>query len=348
MDAVLVLIVILANALLSAAQEVTARRTLRRLLTVSAVRVRVHRTDGSRLTSAEELVAGDVVSFETGDAVPADCRIISGSGLEMDESTLTGESTPVAKSADPTLAVAVADRTSMVYAGTTVAAGTATAVVVATGRSTEAGRSEHMIVEDGTTGGVQARLAKIAAASIPASAAAAAGLFLAASLRGRLAESVSSSVALAVAAIPEGLPFVATVAELSASKRLARHNILVRNPRAMEALGRVDTVCFDKTGTLTEGRIQLRAVSDGRSHEPVEAAGPESRRHRRRGAAGKSRSRTATRFCPTRPTGPSWSVPRTPASAPPTGSAGGGWCGSCHSSPAGASTRCSARSRPGN
>ncbi len=252
-DAILVLSVILANALLSGAQEITARRTLRRLLTAGALRVRLLRSGESRLTSAEELVAGDLVELEAGDAVPADCRVISGFGLEMDESTLTGESTPVAKSAAATLAIAVADRTSMVYAGTTVAAGTATAVVVATGRSTEAGRSEAMIVEDAPMGGVQARLHKMAAASIPASAAAAAALFVTGVTRGRLAEAVSSSVALAVAAIPEGLPFVATVAELSASRRLARHNILVRNSRAMEALGRVDIICFDKTGTLTRG-----------------------------------------------------------------------------------------------
>src|SRR5262249_6478230 len=95
--------------------------------------------------------------------------------------------------------------------------------------------------------------------------------------RGRLADSVSSSVALAVAAIPEGLPFVATAAELSASKRLARHNILVRNPRAMEALRRVDVVWFDKTGTLTEGRIRLRAVSDGRRNQPIHRATTELR-----------------------------------------------------------------------
>jgi cation-transporting ATPase I len=277
-DAILVLSVILANAMLCAAQEVTAQRTLHRLLTAGALRVRLHRAGGSRLTSADELVLGDVVSLEPGDAVPADCRVISSTGLEVDESTLTGESAPVAKSATATLAAAVADRTSMVYAGTAVAAGTATAVVVATGRSTEAGRSEHMIVDDAPTGGVQARLRRITTASIPASAAAAAGLFLSGIARGRLAESVSSSVALGVAAIPEGLPFVATAAELSASKRLARHNILVRNPRAMEALGRVDIVCFDKTGTLTEGRIRLCAVSDGQSHKPVEATGPERRR----------------------------------------------------------------------
>jgi cation-transporting ATPase I len=89
---------------------------------------------------------------------------------------------------------------------------------------------------------------------------------------------VSSAVALAVAAIPEGLPFVATAAELSASKRLARHNILVRNRRAMEALGRVDVICFDKTGTLTEGRIRLTTVSDGTGHRPLELAGSGDRR----------------------------------------------------------------------
>jgi cation-transporting ATPase I len=276
-DAALVLSAILANAFLSATQETTARRTLRRLAAASSMRVRVRRAGESRLISADELVPGDLVSFETGDAVPADCRVVSAAGLEMDESNLTGESTPVPKSEAPTLAMAVADRTSMVYAGTTVAAGSATAVVVAIGRSTEASRSEDMIIEDAPSGGVQARLRTMAAASIPASAAAAGGLLLAGMARGRLAESVNATVALAVAAIPEGLPFVATAAELSASKRLARHRILVRNPRAMEALGRADVICFDKTGTLTEGRIQLRSVSDGRSHGSVEAAGPQRR-----------------------------------------------------------------------
>ena len=117
------------------------------------------------------------------------------------------------------------------------------------------------------------------------------GCSSAASFAAGCAESVSSSVALAVAAIPEGLPFVATIAELSASKRLARHNILVRNPRAMEALGRVDTVCFDKTGTLTEGRIQLRVVSDGRSHENCGQRRTRTPTRCRRSAASKSHPR---------------------------------------------------------
>jgi cation-transporting ATPase I len=276
-DAILVLSVILANALLSAGQELTAGRAMRRLLSAGALRARLHRGEELLLRSADELVPGDVVALEAGDAVPADCRLTTTNRLEVDESTLTGESGPVAKDEAPTLAATVADRTCMVYAGTTIAAGTATGVVVATGRSTEAGRSANMIIEDAPTGGVPARLRTMAAASIPVSAAAAAALLLGGLARGRLVESVSSSVALAVAAIPEGLPFVATAAELSASKRLARHNILVRNPRAMEALGRVDVVCFDKTGTLTQGRIQLRAVSDGRGHRPIEDAGTEFR-----------------------------------------------------------------------
>ena len=276
-DAVLVMSVILSNALLSAGQELTAGRASRQLLSAVATQARLCRGDETGLVPADDLVRGDVVMLKSGDAVPADCRLLDSTDLEVDESTLTGESTPVAKNTTPTLAIAVADRTNMVYAGTTVVAGTATAAVVATAKSTEAGRTAAMVMEVGPTGGVQARLRSMTAASIPVSAAAAAALLLSGLARGRFVESVSSAVALAVAAIPEGLPFVATAAELSASKRLARHNILVRNPRAMEALGRVDVVCFDKTGTLTEGNIRLRVVSDGRSHRQIEDADPYSK-----------------------------------------------------------------------
>lgn len=276
-DAILVLAVIAANALLSGVQEVTAGQALRRLLTAGALRVRLHRDGGTREAAVDDLVPGDLLTLEPGDAVPADCRLIETAGLEMDESNLTGESTPVSKSVAPTLASAVADRNSMVYAGTTVAAGSATAVVVATGRSTEAGRGAHAVLEDAPTGGVQARLRRITAASIPAAMAAAAGILGNGLVRGRVAESISSSVALAVAAIPEGLPFIATAAQLSASRRLSRHNILVRDPRSMEALGRVNVVCFDKTGTLTRGRIELQSVSDGRHSDPVKSLDPEHR-----------------------------------------------------------------------
>jgi cation-transporting ATPase I len=277
-DAILVLAVILANAMLSAGQEVTARRAMRRLLAAGALHARLCRAGEVRIVAADALVPGDLVYLEAGDAVPADCRLIEANGLEVDESPLTGESAPVEKDLIPTFAAAVAERTCMVYDGTSVVAGSGAALVVATGEATEAGRSARMAVEDAPAGGVEARLRTMAEASIPVSAAAAAAILLGGVVRGRLAESVSSAVALAVAAIPEGLPFVATAAEVSASKKLARHNILVRNKRAMEALGRVDIICFDKTGTLTEGRIRLAAVSDGHGHRPFKHLASSDRR----------------------------------------------------------------------
>ncbi|WP_432839437.1 HAD-IC family P-type ATPase [Dactylosporangium sp. CA-092794] len=277
-DAVLVLSVILANALLTSVQDLTAGRTLRGLVSAAGPRVRLRRAEGERTAAMDELVPGDVVLLEAGDAVPADCRLLEASGLETDEAAVTGESAPVAKRAGISRAAAVAERTNMVYAGTSVAAGSATAVVVATGAETEAGRGARTAVQEAPAGGVQERLSRLARASLPVAGGAAAALLGAGLLRGRLAESIGSSVALAVAAIPEGLPFIATAAELSASRRLSRRNILVRDPRSLEALGRVGVVCFDKTGTLTEGRIALRTVSDGRSRLPV---GEVAAHHRR-------------------------------------------------------------------
>jgi cation-transporting ATPase I len=276
-DAVLVVAVILANALLSGVQDVAARRALSRLVSAATPRVRLRRAGVDRVGSIDELVPGDIVLLEPGDAVPADCRLIGTSGLEIDESSLTGESVPVAKSVAATRATAVAEHSCMVYAGTTVAAGSATGIVVATGERTEAGRSARIALQEPPKSGVQQRLRALTKASLPAAGAAAVALLATGLLRGRLAESINSSVALALAAIPEGLPFIATAAELSASRRLSERNILVRDPRSMEALGRVDVICFDKTGTLTEGRIALRTLSDGRVQVPTERLTP---RHR--------------------------------------------------------------------
>ncbi|WP_238012320.1 HAD-IC family P-type ATPase [Dactylosporangium sp. AC04546] len=276
-DAALVLAVILANAVLSGVQDATARRALRRLVSEATPPVRLRRGGVGRVGGLTELVPGDVILLEPGDAVPADCRLLEAGGLEMDESPLTGESVPVAKGTAAVRADAVADRTSMVYAGTTVAAGSATCVVVATGAQTEAGRNALIALREPPRSGVQQRLRELTKASLPAAAASAAALLAVGLVRGRLAESLNNAVALAVAAIPEGLPFIATAAELSASRRLSRRNILVRDPRSMEALGRIDLICFDKTGTLTEGRIALRSVSDGRSRVPLDELTPQHR-----------------------------------------------------------------------
>ncbi len=277
LDAGLVTVVMLGNAVLGAVQEIAAGRAVRRLADVGALRATLRRENHERSAPATELVAGDIVTLEAGDAVPADCRLIEADHLEVDESSLTGESMPVTKDPAPVEADEIAERVSMLYAGTTVVAGTATAVVVSVGRSTEGGRSGALSDEAQSAGGVEAQLRTLTVWSVRIAVGAAAGVLGMGILRGSPAAAVSSAVALAVAAVPEGLPFAATVAQLAAARRLSRRNVLVRTPRTLEALGRVDTVCFDKTGTLTAGRIDLRRVGDGTVDEPIDGLLPPRR-----------------------------------------------------------------------
>lgn len=183
-DAVLVVAVILANALLSGVQDVAARRALSRLVSAARPRVRLRRAGVDQAGSIDELVPGDVILLEPGDVVPADCRLIGTSSLEMDESSLTGESVPVAKSVAATRAAAVAERSCMVYAGTTVAAGSATCIVVATGEKTQAGRSARIALQEPPKSGVQQRLRELTKASLPAAGAAAVALLGTGLLRG--------------------------------------------------------------------------------------------------------------------------------------------------------------------
>ncbi|MFR9731615.1 HAD-IC family P-type ATPase [Saccharopolyspora sp. MS10] len=270
-DAVLIVGVLGISALIDGVQRVATDRELARLLDAGQLSAQVRR-DGRTITvPADRLVPGDVIELRSGDGVPADCRVLEADYLEIDESSLTGESNLVVKTPEATTAAALGDRTGMLYQGTSVATGTATAVVVATGSATEIGRTTRESgPSSGAAGGVEARLAELTRQILPLSVGAGGVLLVADLLRGTpLAQTVSRAVGLAVAAVPEGLPFVATLAELAAARRLARRGVLVRSPATIEALGRVDALCFDKTGTLTQGRITLGQVSDGtRSSAP--------------------------------------------------------------------------------
>ncbi|GAT67338.1 magnesium-transporting ATPase [Planomonospora sphaerica] len=271
LDALLIGGVTVVSAFVGGAQRVSADRALRRLTEDSSVPVRLRRPGGHTRTSAAALVPGDVIELRAGDAVPADCRVLDATGLEVDESPLTGESQLVAKTAAPTVASAVAERSCMLYQGTTVAAGGGHAVVVATGGATEAGRGARLAAGPRPPTGVELRLRELGRRILPLSAGSGLALLAVDLLRGRpLAAGLAPAVSLAVAAVPEGLPFIATVAELAAARRLSKRAALVRNPSTIEALGRVNVLCFDKTGTLTEGRITLRRVSDGRTGYSVE------------------------------------------------------------------------------
>nr|WP_231921552.1 HAD-IC family P-type ATPase [Micromonospora auratinigra] len=263
-DAALVGGVVGGSALVGAVHQRNTERSLAELLSRSAVTARVLRDGVEQVLPADELVAGDVVTVGPGDAIPADCRVLTSDGLEADESSLTGESLPVAKSPEPVVAAAVAERHSMLYEGTTVAAGHGTAVVVATGEETEAGRSLALARQTPPASGVEARLGKLTSAAVPLAAGSAIAVAGAGLLRGvPLAETAATAANLAVASVPEGLPFLVSAAQLAAARRLAEHGALVRNPRTIEALGRVDVLCFDKTGTLTEGRLLLAGVGSG-------------------------------------------------------------------------------------
>ncbi len=274
-DAVMIAGVLGVNALIGGAQRLRVDRALRELGDTSASEVRLRRDGGQRVASADELVAGDVIELHAGDVVPADCRLLEASGLEADESGLTGESALVTKSVAATAAQQLGDRHCMLYQSTIVAAGDAVGLVVATGERTEVGRASRLNGDEAPSSGVSERLRTLARQTLPISVGSGIVLLGSDLLRGHpINQALGRAVSLAVASVPEGLPFVATVAELAAARRLSARGALARNPSTIEALGRVDVLCFDKTGTLTKGKIALRQVSDGRRTRPVDDLDP--------------------------------------------------------------------------
>ncbi|MFO0567262.1 MAG: HAD-IC family P-type ATPase [Polyangiaceae bacterium] len=267
--------VVALNALVGGVQRYRTERAIRRLASDTKRRARVRRSGEVVEIDAGDLVRGDVILLSPGDVVPADARVVAAEALEVDASSLTGESLPVKKSVSSSFDPFVADRASMLYEGTSIAAGRATAVVVAVGDETEARRGSNTSRRDIATSGVELRLRSLINLTGPIALGAGAALITTGALRGRrLKDVVSSGVSLAVASVPEGLPLLATAAQLAAAERLSKRGALVRNARNIEALGRVDVLCVDKTGTVTEGRIELVFVSDGVHEEAADSLTP--------------------------------------------------------------------------
>ena len=265
LDAALVGGVLLANAALSAEQQLHAERVLRRLLAVQdpLARRRVGPLDGHRheKVPAKRLRPGDIIEVQAGEVIPADARLIEASNIEVDESTLTGESLPVPKQTEPTPGAPLAERSCMLYAGTTMVAGSALAVVTAVGSHSEMRRALAMAPAKSREIGLQHQLSRITGRALPWSLAGGGLVGLLSVLRGTpLREAVGSAVALTVAAVPEGLPLVVTLAQLAAARKLTGESVLIRNPHSVEALARLRVVCFDKTGTLSENRLQVKSV----------------------------------------------------------------------------------------
>ncbi|WP_083341731.1 cation-translocating P-type ATPase [Mycobacterium talmoniae] len=271
-DAVLVGSVLGANAVLAAAQRLNAERRLNVLLTQQIPAARKVVSAGVYAEAvAEELRPGDIIEVRSHEVVPADGRLIEAIDLEVDESSLTGESLSVTKQTDATPGADLADRHCMLFAGTTVVAGTAVAVVTAAGGDTHARRAAELVTGDQQAVGLQHQLSLLTKQAWRVSLAGGAlvsGLGLL--RRTGLRQAVASGIAVSVAAIPEGLPLVATLAQQASARRLTNAGALVRVPRAVEALGRVDVVCFDKTGTLSQNRLRVAQVHPAPRHSREE------------------------------------------------------------------------------
>jgi len=276
-DAALVLGALGMNAVVGGVQRLRAERALAALVATQTQKARRILSTGDQIEviDATQLARGDVIELGMGDVVPADARLLEVNDFEVDESALTGESVPVTKQVAACVGGSVGQRRCMVFEATTVVAGQARAVVVDTGEHTEAARAITLASRTPPAAGVQTRLRELTSKALPLTlfgGAAVTGLSL---LRGHpIRQALSGGIAVAVAAVPEGLPLVATVAQMAAARRLSRRGVLVRTPRVLEALGRMDTVCFDKTGTLTENQLRVVRVttSDGIAHAPAEPA----------------------------------------------------------------------------
>ena len=262
-DAFAILAIVVLNAVIGFYQEWSAAKSIAALRRMAAPQAKVLRDGKVVAVAAAAVVPGDVIVLEAGDLVAADARLLDSATLSCVESALTGESSAVDKDADVTLpgATALGDRADMVFMGTSVATGTARAVVTATGMDTELGRIAGLIETGEEDTPLQKKLDAFGRVLIWATLCIVTLLFLLGWLRGIPPfELFMGAVSLAVAAVPEGLPAVVTVALALGVSRMARRRALVRSLPAVETLGATTVICTDKTGTLTFGEMTVRSL----------------------------------------------------------------------------------------
>jgi Ca2+-transporting ATPase len=276
-DAVAIAAVLLLNVSLGFAVEIRAHRAIEALERLEARMATVRRDGILKELDAHELVPGDVIALDAGQAVPADARVLSGSELHTAEAALTGEPVPVSKRAEADIGVnaPLAERHNCVYAGTTVASGSGLAVVVATGVHTELGRIGVLVgatrVEKTP---LERQLDELGRGLVWI--ALAVGVVTAGVAWAQhtpTARVIQAAIALAVAAVPEGLPAVATITLALGVRRMARRRALVRRLTSVETLGSVTVLCTDKTGTLTAGAMTVTELRTSDRTYRVEGTG---------------------------------------------------------------------------
>jgi P-type Ca2+ transporter type 2C len=276
-DTVVVAAVLLLNAVLGTVQEARADRSVRALQRLLPARARVRRDGRAIEIAAGELVPGDLVLVEAGDRVPADGRLLVDAVLEVDESSLTGESVPVSKhtAAVSDVDAPVAERAGMVWMNTTVVRGRGELVVTATGMGTRIGEVAQLLAaapERPTP--LQRQIDVLARRLAVVAGVAVAAVFAVALVRGdTLAQAALDAVALAIAAIPEGLPAVVTITLALGTAAMARQRAIVKRLTSVETLGSTQVICTDKTGTLTRNQMTVRAVVSAAGRHTVTGDG---------------------------------------------------------------------------
>ncbi|MGI6193636.1 MAG: cation-translocating P-type ATPase, partial [Christensenellales bacterium] len=257
-DAVIILVLVILNAVLGTVQEVKAEKSLEALQKLSAPNAKVIRDGRQVIVPARELVAGDLVVLDTGDYVPADLRLVEYASLKIQESALTGESVPVEKGeAELSENCALGDRINMAYSSSLVTYGRGRGIVVETGMNTEVGKIAAMIQSAPATETPMQRRLNVLGKTLGIVALSVCGvMFVVGLLYGKdLLDMFMTAVSLAVAAIPEGLPAISTIVLAMGVQRMVRRNAIVRTLPSVETLGSATVICSDKTGTLTQNRM---------------------------------------------------------------------------------------------
>lgn len=263
LDGIAILIVILINAIIGFYMEFQAERSMNALKKLSAVPGKVLRNGQIQEINSEEIVPGDIVYFEAGDMIPADGRIIKSFQVQIDESALTGESLPVEKSVNAIpIDTTLAERCNMGYKGTFSTKGNGYMIVTSTGMNTELGKIASMVHSaDQSSTPLEKKLQDFSKKLIWITVGLVVIIFIAGLLDGqKFIEMLETSIALAVAAIPEGLPIVATMALAQGMLKMAKFNVIVKKLSAVETLGGTNVICTDKTGTLTQNKIEVSTI----------------------------------------------------------------------------------------
>ncbi len=265
-DAIVILIILIINSVLGFVQEFRAEKALQALKELASPSALVIRGGRESSIYSKKLVPGDIIKLTAGDLVPADCRVIEQVNLQTNESILTGESMPVGKTVNTLhkIELPTGDKKNMLFSGTTITKGRCIAVVTGTGQNTEIGKIASMVQAEEEQTPLQIELKtvgkKIGIICLVISAI----VFLSGILKGNsVVQMLLVAVALAVAAIPEGLPAIVTVSLALGVQKMAKNNAIVRKLSSVETLGGVSVICTDKTGTLTENKMMVRRIYAG-------------------------------------------------------------------------------------